>query len=76
MFYLEQPVVAAKDTTIEGTVAMVRQADNPRLYNVKVSLAPGVDCLIGERLVDCLRRSTLLNAVRLGSQSNASYSFR
>lgn len=36
VFYLQQPILAANDTTIEGTVAMVRQADNPRLYNVKV----------------------------------------
>ena len=37
VFYLKEPIVAANDTSIEGTVAMVRQANNPRLYNVKVS---------------------------------------
>lgn len=37
VFYLQQPLVAAKDATVKGTVAMVRQASNPRLYNVKVS---------------------------------------
>ncbi|CAM9377230.1 unnamed protein product [Scytosiphon promiscuus] len=36
VFYLEKPVIAARDATVEGTVAMVRQANNPRLYNVKV----------------------------------------
>lgn len=36
MFYLEKPIIAARDATVEGTVTMVRQANNPRLYNVKV----------------------------------------
>ncbi|CAN0109972.1 unnamed protein product [Ectocarpus sp. 6 AP-2014] len=36
VFYLQEPVVAAEDATVEGTVSMVRQANNPRLYNVKV----------------------------------------
>lgn len=37
VFYLQEPVVAAEDATVEGTVSMVRQANNPRLYNVKAS---------------------------------------
>ncbi|CAM9397452.1 unnamed protein product [Ectocarpus sp. 8 AP-2014] len=43
VFYLQEPVVATEDATVEGTVSMVRQANNPRLYNVehRLSFASG-----------------------------------
>ncbi len=59
MFYLQKPIVAAKDVTIEGTVAMVRQANNPRLYNVQVSqsLSRG-DCIACRALSLCFSSSS------------------
>ena len=36
VFYLQKPIAAAVDVSIEGSLAMMRQPRNPRLYNVKV----------------------------------------
>lgn len=37
MFYLLEPLDLNAGDRLEGTVAMTRQADNPRLYDVEVS---------------------------------------
>ena len=36
VFYLNEPVDASMDTKLHGTIAMVRQEKNKRLYNLKL----------------------------------------
>ena len=36
MFYLSTPIQAAMDTRLHGSLAMVRQDKNKRLYNLKL----------------------------------------